>query len=392
MQFDHDGDGQADGAATSDFDGSFSYDPGDLAYGQITIAARTSQWDPLLMQHRYSDWTPYTFTFEPTPVASVEDFALADDTGTSATDGITFDATVTGHVAIVDGMFRVIQFDHDEDGDIDGSVTTDVLGHFSYLPFGLPFEEVTLKARVEEWDQRAREYRHSEWATLTFTLEPSPDLVATVSALSLYNDDGAASDDKVTSDPRLKGEIDGDGLLAFVTVQFDHNADGAVDGVTTTDFGGRFSYSPTGLTYGERTIKARVKEFNTQISAYVYGAWTELAFTYVAPVNIAPTVASLTLVNDTGTSATDGVTTDPRVKGQIANDGSVTALIVEFDHDGDGDSDGTALTDATGKFQYAPLGLPYSSVSIAARVREWDPIQAVQIHGAWTSYSRTRNW
>src|SRR5690606_6749159 len=69
---------------------------------------------------------------------TVNDFALLHDSGLSATDGITSNATLTGSAVYsgYSGNF-LVQFDLDDDSIPDDQRTT--AGSFDYLPFGLSY-------------------------------------------------------------------------------------------------------------------------------------------------------------------------------------------------------------------------------------------------------------
>ena len=153
---------------------------------------------------------------------------LLHDTGASATDGITTDATVAGSVTN-DGPLAGLQveFDHDGDGVAEGTEVTGDDGSFTYSPFGLAPGSVTIGARAKEWDDEQSDFIYGTWTSLTFTLQLQRP---TVTNLRLANDTGSASNDGVTSDPTLTGQATDDGALESLNVKFDQNGDGVSDG------------------------------------------------------------------------------------------------------------------------------------------------------------------
>jgi hypothetical protein len=61
-----------------------------------------------------------------------------------------------------------------------------------------------------------------------------------------------------------------------------------------------------------------------------------LAFALDSASDLPAEVTEAVLVRDTLESATDGITTDPRLTGMIANYVRMLGLAIEFNHDGDG--------------------------------------------------------
>lgn len=86
-----------------------------------------------------------------------------------------------------------------------------------------------------------------------------------------------------------------------------------------------------------------------------------------------PVVQELTLFNDTGEAASDGITTDATVTGSVRNSGVNSFLRVEFDWNGDGTVEGVSGTDMYGRFAYRPEGLNAGPVRSAEQctLRNW---------------------
>jgi hypothetical protein len=386
VQFDLNCNGDPDVQTITDRDGNFIYSPLGLPLGAITIHARTKDWDYTQQQGTFSEWASIAFTLEaavnqPPEVAALR---LHSDTGELANDGFTVNPLLVGRVTNDGGVGRLlVEFDHDEDGVVDGVAFTDAQGEFQYRPTPLHFGAVTIGARAIEWDAAEGAYLSGPWTSLPFTYEDQPNAAPALVGLSLANQTGTAS----TTDPTLTGSINNEGALAGITIQFDYDGDGAADQSTVTDKSGNFRFTPAGLAYGNVTINVRTRELDSTTGSVLYGPWTAISFTYDAAVNAPAVVSELALENDTGYDD-DLLTTDPTLIGQVTNDGSPSSLLVQFDHDGDELIEGSALTDAEGRFTYRPAGLSAGSVAIRARVKELTA-DGAPLYGDWLFFTFT---
>ena len=367
IEFDHDSDGVADGTGFSDPDGEFLYAPQAISFGSITIQARAKRWDVDQEVFSTTAWNSLTFTYEDqanlAPVMA--EFTIANDTGVSDSDGITGDTTLTGRI-INEGALsgQTVEFDLDADGTSDCSTTTDAQGTFTYAPTGLTVGSVTVSARTRELDESTNTYLVGSWTSLTFTYQMDANAAAELASWGLLNDTGDSDADNVTCDATLTGTVSNDGQVGSLIVEFDHDGDTVVDGVTTTDSGGTFTYLPDNLIVGTVNVSARVKEWTG--SEHLYSNWETFSFTLKESPDAPLRVSQLALANDTGASATDLSTSDSQLSGQLAGE-NLEGVTVEFDHDGDGFADGSVVTDATGAFIYTPADLPDGRNTIQAR-------------------------
>lgn len=390
VEFDHNGDGIVDGAAKGDECDGFVYVPNNIALGGHTIRARGRAWDQTLLEYNYGPWASFTFVLTPVvnQPATIEGFGLLNDTGSSSTDKITADPTLTGRV-LNDGSLDLVrvQFDIDGDGQVDGQAVPRSNGTFSYLPDVVP-GPVTVRARTYEWDHRTETAIYGPWQLFSFTLEGDFDPRVVVAALALLNDDGTSNTDLVTSDPTLTGHLEDDAEVRYLSVEFDHDDDGIVDGSISADTRGHFVYVPEGLAAGPLTVQARALAWDYIEQTTVAGNWTPLSFTYEPFVNAPPMVESLSLLSDTGASASDSLTANPSIFGTVNND-VLSKLLVEIDHDGDGVRDGFTFTDAHGWFGYTPVGLPYGPATLRVRALEWLHADEEYLAGPWASIDFT---
>ncbi|HWB12601.1 MAG TPA: choice-of-anchor D domain-containing protein, partial [Pirellulales bacterium] len=422
VQFDYNGDGIPDETATANSDGSFSDSLPGLAYGNVTIAARAVEFDPANGVYLYGAWTTLSFDYLPPPPPAISSLVLANvtDSGTGGTS----DPTVKGTVAVGNasgGLPVEVQFDTTGSGQPDGQALADTQGNFSFTPIGLDYGTVTIAARTVE--HGAGPLAYSPWLSLTFTYEPPPADAPTVQDFRLANPNLGSS--SIAADPTVTGTVTFDNLAAGSapdslpgvpstadmmsrdvssrTVQFDTTGDGTPTASTATGPGGTFTFKPTGLAYGQVTIRARAVGVDSQGNP-VYGDWTSLTFTYQQPPSNLATVSSLVLASPLPQVVGPGLSqtaSDPTVNGQLAapsgqtNPNATAFLAVEFDTNAGNESGGnyapnaTVQADANGNFTFTPTGLSYGPVTIAARVRQHDYTTGGFDYSAWTTLSFT---
>lgn len=390
IEFDHNGDGQIDGVTHTGPDGRFTYVPAGLSTGWQSLRARSARRDAILQEYVYGKWTTLTFTYEGLPVPLVSELGLLIDTGESADDQVTSISTLVGRLSGSGSLSGLlVEFDHDSDGIADGSVSSQYDGRFLYYPVGLPSGAITVRARAGVWDEFAAGYLYGVWTAFSFTLETTANDPVAVENLRLAEHSGEAGGYPVTGNPTLLGALTNDGSVAYLTVEFDHNADGAADGSTQADRYGQFRYLPAGLAVGEVTVRARGVEWDYAGQTALVGPWTSLTFILQQSQNQPPVVAELRLLSDSGVSSSDGYTANATLTGLVTDDRNVGGLAVEFDHNGDGVVDGVAVTDASGRFRYEPKALSHGNLSIRARALEWDYQQHARLTGAWTTLAFT---
>jgi RHS repeat-associated protein len=272
----------------------------------------------------------------------------------------------------------------DGDGVADSSPLTDSAGNFSLVPTTLAAGTIAVNLRVEEWIPQVSSVS-SDWMPFEFTFDPNANLPPAVLQFALFNDTGASSTDGVTRDPRLAGSVSDDGNLARLVVQFDLNSDGQSDGAAEPDAAGAFQFTPAGLAAGPITAYARAGERMPDQSVSNFGDWQPLNFTLeTGSTTNPPNIAQIKLFKDTGDSSTDNNSSDPRITGRAANDGSVNQLRIEFDHDNDGFAESFTTTDGDGDFIYTRQGLTAGPVTIRARAGESDGVSG-WVFGQWSS-------
>jgi Ca2+-binding RTX toxin-like protein len=231
-----------------------------------------------------------TATITVNPAVHVVTAALLNDTGVSATDGITNDATLGGKgfanaavFASVDGAAPV-QF-----------ATADATGAWSGKPIIADgFHTIV----VSETNASGR----TDFATVSFTLDTTPP----PASVGLVADTGASNTDGVTNNPALTGIGD---LNSTVSVVIDGGAATAVPtnaaGIWSLPEVDPVSGTPL-LADGSHTV---VVTGNTDIAGNTKVA--TLTFT----LDTIPPAVTEKLLHDTGALATDNVTNDATITG-----------------------------------------------------------------------------
>jgi hypothetical protein len=296
------------GTVTVSSSGTWNFTPTKLAQGTHTIVDTETDVAGNI------GTTSLTFTLD--TVAPVVTERLLNDTGTSATDNVTADPTLTGtgeaHSVVTLRQGTTVL----------GTTTADASGNWTFTPTGLTQGKHTIVA--SDTDVAG----NTGTTSLTFTLDSAAPAVTE----HLATDTGASSTDNITSNPVLTG---GGNANAVVTL-----TEGAtVLGTATASSNGTWNFTPTKLAQGTHTIVATETDVAGNIGT------TSLTFTLDT---VAPVVTEA-LANDTGTPG-DNITSDPTLTGTADPGGTValtegtTAL-------------GSVTADATGHWTFAPTNL-----------------------------------
>ncbi|MBI3465978.1 MAG: choice-of-anchor D domain-containing protein [Planctomycetes bacterium] len=381
VSIDLDGDDGPEALILTDALGRFNYTPPNSTPGPYTVRVRSQKWDPALLDYVYGSWATVNFMLQTAANAplSVTSLSLLNPSGGPPSLPRTTDPTLTGKVAN-DGPIGGLRVEFDFDGNdtVDAFTRTDAAGEFVYRPMGLATgRQWTVRARASEWNETTQLFTPSAWKSLTFQLDPVEP--PAVSLLRLIEDDGESPTDLQTTNPRLTGTVTAQGSVFGLTVEFDHNADGVPEGTALTDYEGNFTYFPQGLDPGQIVIHARARSAAELSNQQTVGPWVAFAFTLVG--STPASVVDLRLLNDTGESDTDSITTDPRLTGRVLREGVQARFSVEFDHNGDGSPDGAVMTDLSGNFRYTPLGLRPGLLSVGARAVTWDASTSRNLYG-----------
>ncbi len=96
-----------------------------------------------------------------------------------------------------------------------------------------------------------------------------------------------------------------------------------------------------------------------------------------------PGITNLHLVSDTGSSATDKITTNGTLTGSVATNGE--PIFVEYDTDGDGMADGSVNPDMAGNFEFTPMaGMMGMPTTVRVRSAKLDMLTFANEYGGWS--------
>lgn len=376
IEIDHDGDGTVDGTTVTTADGSFQYSPvnlsRDVEYGVVTLRVRAidsyTQQEPIV-----GEWVDFTFNFQAidSPVVTSLELGLNESpSGTPESSNATVEGTVEGHESA--GLIT-IEFDHDGDGEVDGEVTADYLGQFTYQAQGLSYGTHTIRARAVT--QIGDEVLTGEFADPT-----DPDF-ANSSIEFLYigampptvSDAVIANTDTGEVSGRLT--VDGYGADGYVEIVVASGGTDVVNGIVATDAQGYFAYQPTEMTAGTVVIKVRGILGDPDSPDAIIGDSQPLGNFNFAPAALPstlPDAATFGLAHDTGVSSTDSITSDGTLVGTI--DTLLPETWVDISYDGFQTIVASVAIASDGSFAFRPNSQDLANpVTVEARTRVWDP-------------------
>src|ERR1044071_9174219 len=156
---------------------------------------------------------------------------------------------------------------------------------------------------------------------------------APVVSMALVLDTGSSATDNITSNPAVRGTGQ---VNTLVTIK----EGGATLGTTMADGTGAWSFTPAALAEGAHTLTAS----QTDLAGNTGSITMSFTLDKKAPV------VSIALVLDTGSLATDNITSNPAVRGT----GQANTLVTIKEG---GTTLGTAMADGTGAWSFTPAGL-----------------------------------
>jgi len=238
---------------------------------------------------------------------------------------------------------------------------------------------------------------------LAETLDPAAGSSTTVTGLRLAFDSGSSDTDKQTYDPRLVGRLGAIVTGGTVEVQFDHNADGVAEGFALVATNGSdFTYDPRGCQptlsnyVGNVSLNYRAVLKDAGGNVLRTGAWQTFGFELVAKPTIPNLeISQLVLLQDSGSSNNDRITTNPTLYGVVRGTVITGVARVEFDHNADGIADGHVDVTPGEAFTYDPRDSePAYANRLGAQVLGYRLLKiaadgSVEATGAWDAIGLT---
>ena len=366
VEVDTDMDGSADSSITTRSDGTFSFSLNDQTTGSKSIQFRARAWDYSIDDFVWSDWESFSFEVieQLASPGTIQHLGLLADTGTPG-DLVTGNATITGLVDNPDNLAGLL-VEVDLDGDLSSAETSvwiDGDGRFVFNPGILNDGTTTISTRVVGWDNYSKEYIFGSWSSLTFNVDKSQDLAPEVTTFETASSSNVYVGQNVTFEGQVSNELS----LNQIVVQFDLDGDLLVDGYTTSDEFGRFSFEFEPFQQGTRSVSVRAIENDFSGGTTKTGQWQSITLDVLPADAIVPGIASLELFEDTGKSDTDNITSNPTLRGQVEDYEFGSNVAVEFDVDGDGLVDGATAIQADGTFLFTP-SIDFGVNTLSARV------------------------
>ncbi|MBS0265923.1 MAG: cadherin-like domain-containing protein, partial [Planctomycetes bacterium] len=387
VQYDVNGDGNADGIVYTDASGNFVCDPrdADIPDGATTINIRSYVYDTVNLKFVYGNWTALSFNYvwvPPTPPA-VQNLRVVNADGTTNTSSTVANATVVGALASTQlSVSHVAVQIALTDGKPIGTIYSDDKGKFTAdLNDLLTPGSETIEFRTAVWDKHTGDLDFGAWQTISFNWAPPLFSVPIVNNLHLTHDTSSPNVG-VTSDPRVSGTAARDnGALSDVRVYYDSNGDGIADGeVNVEPVTGKFTFDPSGpqLAEGTVTIQVQAEAQNPLTGEFLTSDWTPLTFTYSVP--------PLTLSDVTGTTAATcpiGVLVSGTALLPVGYEGDV---LLEYSVHGTQIVDGSNLvasSDGTFQFVIGNDSLPTGLKNIYVRTTAYDSRKNTTTFSNW---------
>ncbi|SUY77145.1 Uncharacterised protein [Comamonas testosteroni] len=358
-------DGVAQGTATADGSGAWSYNlASPLADGNHSI--RTTATD--LAGNASGQSTAYSITVDTSaPIApGGVGLSVATDTGASHSDGITGNnqPTIIGTAEAGSTVMVYV------DGVAVGTATADGSGAWSYN-LASPLADGNHSIRTTATDLAGNASGQS--TAYSITVDTSAPSAPGGVGLSVATDTGASHSDGITGNnqPTIIGTAEaGSTVTVYV--------DGVAQGTATADGSGAWSYNlASPLADGNHSIRTTA----TDLAGNASGQSTAYSITVDTSAPSAPGGIGLSVATDTGSSHSDGITgnNQPTIIG-TAEAGSTVMVYV------DGVAQGTATANGSGAWSYN-LASPLADGNHSIRTTATD--LAGNASGQTTAYSIT---
>ena len=380
-------DGQADDTISIDQEGRFRYYPNLSAHGQVTYAFRPLRLEPLMSTHGMEPWVDFTFVFED-----------QENQPPKTTDLVFFPSSPTQPPSIFgsvsaygDTSQLLVELDANLDGIIDRSIRVDAFGSFTESLDYLPSGEMTIHVRVRDRTAMESSFAVGAWQEIAVVIPPVPTEAPAILGMDFAGDQGSSgagqgpdgSDDgrKTVGDVRVVGQVDRTSPGVPLSIEFDCDSDGFVDGQSTVSEDRSFTFTPVNIPTGPFTIRARTKEILPSGSV-LRSDWTLLSGNRESIATDLVAIASIRLQNNRGPSSSDQRSADPVIEGELQGEfNQRTDWILEVE------SDSLEVQRETfefrgSRFSIAPAWRNSGVIDLRLRVRSLDGFQ----QSPWASF------
>jgi cyclophilin family peptidyl-prolyl cis-trans isomerase len=262
--------------------------------------------------------------------------ALTNDTGASSTDGITSDMTIAGTVSppAATTLTSIT-------GKLDGGTPIDLSSFVSGSAFTITAAELGSPADGTHALVITATDNLGDATTVTINFDLVSSTPTPTFDLDPSFDDGTFGDHQ-TSIPTVT--LDGTGEAGAVVILTDSNNNTL--GTATISTAGSFVFDGIALAIGDNNFTATVTDAAGNTASFSQD---------IIRYTVTPTVTAA-LTNDTGTSNTDGVTTDDDITGTLAEpNGFISTFTVQLD--GGTAFDGSPIVASDGSFDLTPADL-----------------------------------
>jgi hypothetical protein len=289
------------GTVKADSSGAWSFTTGTLAEGAHSLTATAI--DTAGNSSPVS--AALSVMIDTTAAAPTLSLATASDTGTSASDNLTADATPTLTGTAEAGATVTIR----DGSTVLGTATADSSGAWSFTTGTLSEGAHSLTATATDKAGNVS----SASATVSLTVDAS--ITAPTINLATASDTGASSTDQITADltPTLTGTAEAG---ATVTIR-----DGStVLGTVTADSSGAWSFTTGTLSEGAHSLTAIATDKAGNVSS------ASATVSLIVDASAAAPTINLATASDTGTSSSDQITSDltPTLTGTAEAGATVT--------------------------------------------------------------------
>ena len=385
---------------------SFEHTLENLGPGTHLLRLRVQQWSSELNMFVSGNWTEYSLRVTPADPPAIPVPRLRNDTGPSTLDRLTSDPTIL--IDVTPSVPRRWLTYLDIDTDIDTGITNNDSRAEHSIPVsrssdGSPslivFREESIQSGSHRYRFRTRSLdpvslweSTSQWSEFAWSYLACS---APSMRLELLSDDGSSRTDRITSIPTLLGHLDTNSECQdtecqdpeTALVQIDWDSDGRVDDTVRPTQDGSFTIRPERSPLGPRRVGARVEWTDPYRNTEILGNWTSFDFQLTESPNSQGDISGLSLLFDTGRSATDRVSSIPTITGHVLQDREHARI--QVDRNGDGVCDDEISLGSSRRFQYSPMSLNFGTHLFAFRTCYLNPAGDRMAYGTWQPFDFT---